>query len=940
MTNIIKADDGISSGQTGIVSTADTSGTLELQATSGLVTLQNVTGSITIPKGTTAQRPATPTTGMLRYNTNTNLIDLYNGTGWLSVGELPSIPKITNVQVTNSSYTILDDTAVDTSGGYIKITGTGFAASCQVLINNVAATSTTFVSSTEVRAQVPATAAGTYTLYVVNTDGGVAIRVNGITFSVFPSWSTGSTLTEQESNSAISIQLSATSNSNITYQLAQGSSLPDGITLNSSGLLSGTTPTVEDPTVYSFSIVATDQENQDNSRTFSITITATSDQYFRNTVLLLPGNGTNATQNNTFIDSSGNNVSITRQGSSTQGSFSPFSQTMWSNYFNAANSDVFSLGTVFLNSISSSTATFTMEAWVYLSSFGTSATSFYNRTILAKGQIYLNFGIDQNGKVMLYHYDGTARTNASTNAISLNTWTHVAVVVNGSGTITFYIDGVANGTATWYGHSGTNQTARLGGTQDTSGGANNYWNGYISNVRTTSTQVYTSNFTPSIVPLTAISGTTFLSCQSNRFVDNSSNNYTFTIAAGNPSVQAFSPFRPGQEYSTATIGGSGYFAGSGNYLTFPVSTWTALAGVNTSFTVEAWIYRTAVDSQSGDICGTNVAGYTSAVSFTVNTNGALAFADWSGNGSHYTNTVTASGAVPLNAWTHVAASKSGNTMRLFVNGVLLATTTITVANISTLDGSPAIIAGRPAGATMFIGYISSLRIVQGTAVYTANFTPPTGPLSAISGTSLLLNFTNAAIIDSTARNVLQTLGNAQISTTQSKFGGSSLYFDGNGDYCFFPANPLYALNTGDFTIEGWIYFNALASNQTVAGTASTYLSGGWQLIQLASNTLSFLIESNPQKSVTTGTLSTGQWYHIAVTRSGTTLRIFVNGVQANSASSSENITDNAGNKFVVGNTVELGAGRYLNGYIDDLRITKGIARYTGNFTPPGTLPLK
>ena len=88
MASIIKADDGVASGQTGIVYTADTTGTLELQATSGLVTLQNVVGGITIPRGTTAQRPASPIAGMIRYNTSTNTLEFYSGSAWAPVGSV------------------------------------------------------------------------------------------------------------------------------------------------------------------------------------------------------------------------------------------------------------------------------------------------------------------------------------------------------------------------------------------------------------------------------------------------------------------------------------------------------------------------------------------------------------------------------------------------------------------------------------------------------------------------------------------------------------------------------------------------------------------------------------------------------------------------------------------------------------------------------------
>ena len=86
MASIIKADDDVVSGQTGIVYTADTSGTLELQATSGLVTLQNVTGGVVVAKGTTAQRPGTPVEGTLRYNTTTSALEVYKSGSWGSVG--------------------------------------------------------------------------------------------------------------------------------------------------------------------------------------------------------------------------------------------------------------------------------------------------------------------------------------------------------------------------------------------------------------------------------------------------------------------------------------------------------------------------------------------------------------------------------------------------------------------------------------------------------------------------------------------------------------------------------------------------------------------------------------------------------------------------------------------------------------------------------------
>ena len=226
-------------------------------------------------------------------------------------------PKINNIQVTDSGYTVLDDTAVDIAGGYIKVTGTGFASGCNLLVNQTTATSVTYVSSTEVRAQVPATTAGTYIVYLVNADGSVAIRVNGITFSGTPSWVTSGGFSGVD-GTALSYQLTATGAA--TYSLQAGSTLPGGVTLSNVGLISGTVSGLSADTTYNFTVLAIDAELQDSPRAFTLSITS-GDLYFKNTTLLLAGNGTNNAQNNTFLDSSSNNYTITRNGNPTQGAF-------------------------------------------------------------------------------------------------------------------------------------------------------------------------------------------------------------------------------------------------------------------------------------------------------------------------------------------------------------------------------------------------------------------------------------------------------------------------------------------------------------------------------------------------------------------------------------------------------------------------------------------
>ena len=182
-------------------------------------------------------------------------------------------PAVANVKITSNSYAILDDTAVSTDGGYIIVNGSNFEPNVNVLIDQTAATSVTRVSATQLRVQVPALSAGSKILYVVNSDtGATTILLNGVTYSGTPTWVTGSTLTEGAVAEAISIQLSASSDSNVSYQLQAGSTLPAGLTLAANGLLSGTVTGITVETLYNFTVEAVDTENQDSPRSFTITI--------------------------------------------------------------------------------------------------------------------------------------------------------------------------------------------------------------------------------------------------------------------------------------------------------------------------------------------------------------------------------------------------------------------------------------------------------------------------------------------------------------------------------------------------------------------------------------------------------------------------------------------------------------------------------------------
>lgn len=224
-------------------------------------------------------------------------------------------------------------------------------------------------------------------------------------------------------------------------------------------------------------------------------------------------------------------------------------------------------------------------------------------------------------------------------------------------------------------------------------------------------------------------------------------------------------------------------------------------------------------------------------------------------------------------------------------------------------------------------------MVKGTAVYTSNFTPPTAPLTAITNTSLLTNMTNGAIFDNAMMNDLETVGNAQISTSVVKYGTGSLAFDGTGDYLVSNAanSNLYAFGTGDFTIEFWIYTNS-SGTYTVYDSRALGVNDLSPTIYLNSNSVTFF--TNGGDRINGGNLTNATWNHIALARSGTSTKLFLNGTQTGSTyTDTNNYINSSGRPFIGSGSIVAGQNA-LNGYIDDLRITKGYARYTTTFTPP------
>ena len=626
------------------------------------------------------------------------------------------------------------------------------------------------------------------------------------------------------------------------------------------------------------------------------------DPLFDYVSLLLNTSATNGAQNNTFLDSSTNAFSITRNGNTTQGTFSPFSQTGWSNYFDGTG-DYLTLGGQ--AEFAFGTGDFTVEFWYYSNDTGTQQIVYDSRPSGVNGAYLVIY--KTTDKFAIY-VNSNQRIIGSV-VIAANTWYHIALSRSGASTKLF-VNGAQDGSTY------TDNTNYLNGTSRPIIGADGAalgtspMNAYVSNLRALKgTAQYTSNFTPPTSPLTAISGTSLLTCQSNRFIDNSSNAFAIT-RNGDVSVQAFSPFAPTAAWSASTNGGSGYFDGTGDYLSIADSA-TIRFGTGV-FTIQGWVYR-------------NAAGATHTIAAKGGASTGWVLQITSTNVLRFTDTTTnidTTTTIPASTWTHVAVVRTGtgaNGLKLYINAVDSATGT----SSTDFNQTDALNIGADrSNANAFNGYIASLKYTVGTA---ESISVPTAP--ATSGT-VLLNFTNAGIFDSAAGNDLETVGNAQVSTVQSKWGTTSMGFDGTGDWLFQIDRPALRLGTAAFTIEMWVYRSASGTYGLVSkGTSTT----GWSVSLNASNQVVFSFAASSFNS--TGTVAATTWTHIAVVREGTgtnQTKIYINGTNDGTGTVATDF--NQTNAMYVG--ADRVAGSAFNGYIDDLRITNGIARYTSNFTPP------
>jgi hypothetical protein len=621
--------------------------------------------------------------------------------------------------------------------------------------------------------------------------------------------------------------------------------------------------------------------------------------------LHLTGNGPAGNQNNTFADSSSNNYTITRNGTATQGSASPFAHDASvpynpathgaSAYFNGT-SDSLQVGSTNgpLLPLNTAGAYMTVEAWVYPTSLRAGGLtngggSYTHPAILALGSTYFNFGVE-NGTPKLYWWTGVGNGLSSSITIPVNAWSHLALVFNGSGSnnLKLYVNGVLGATGTftnisWASASGGN-TLYIG--QEGAGAGTSCWPGYISNLRIVNAAIYTSAFKPPRRPLGL--GTTNL-CPASE----DSSQWSATGVTLYPNA-AVSPDGTPTAVKIYALNGGGTFA------------FASIPGSQPSGTITFSAYLKAGEITTGSLFLTQ-GGNNGAVFDLVA--GTVSSVTGTGN----TAAITSVG----NGWFRCSVTNTGGTT---ASGYRI---------------------GASNGALTTYSYNGSIYAwgaqVETTASVTA-YTPT--PENYSSAPTLLMNFANAAIVDTVGTCNLVTISSTTI-TSASKYGNGAILLNGSS-YATIPGTSAATyFGTADFTIELWWKSNGSQSSYAPiisqgftgsppAGTWGLKVAGSSQNLQFTYN--SSLINVG-QNIISTINPNDSNWHHIAVCRNLSKIYMFIDGIPVGNYSiTASDVVGNISSDILIG--YQSRDSSYANGYVDDLRITKGVARYVDSFTPP------
>jgi hypothetical protein len=517
--------------------------------------------------------------------------------------------------------------------------------------------------------------------------------------------------------------------------------------------------------------------------------------------------------------------------------------------------------------------------------------------------------------------NNTTYFRISTNsAISINTWYHVAVT-RISGTIYCFLNGVLQTSST--SGASTNINGSGGVTIAAAIGGGGYWPGYVSNVRILKgTALYTASFTPPTAPLTAIANTQLLTCQSATIIDNSTNNFTITNNNSATVSSAITPFSASLAYGGTNfkkniyprVGRSVQFNGTNQYLS--VANNAAFNFGTGNYTVEGWFYWTSVPANARPFTNGQSAG-----SFQFYWDGGTYTANKLTISNRIANQLQVSFLPVVNTWYHIAAVRNSGTVAIYVNGTNLGSiadsnnySTSAVFNIGGDVGN--------GGTWFFPGYISNVRVVNGTAVYTSNFTPSTSPLTAIANTSLL-TCQSPTIIDNSSNNFTITNNNTAVVSTTNPFGADTT---GGGMGMKKSAAVVYLTQKAIFGYGNLYSITNLVSNTGVVSTDTTGVGTARYLIaaagyggdkamfgygtsnEIAAFSMTNLVSNTGVVSTDTAGVGTSRWGPAAACY-GSDKAIFGYGFNGSTNYSITNLVSNTG--VVATDTPGVGTARYL-----------------------------
>ena len=407
---------------------------------------------------------------------------------------------------------------------------------------------------------------------------------------------------------------------------------------------------------------------------------------------------TTVSNNTTFVDSSANNFTVTRNGDTVQSGFNPFSQaSAGAGYFDGTGDYL----TVAGGLPSGASTAFTMECWININNL-----SGYNAITRGDSSPRLDWGVTPTGALSLDSVTVSNICASAAGVIQIDTWYHVAVTRSTGNIYKLWVNGTNVATSSAF------ATSMLANTTIgySAFSASHYFKGYISNFRVVASEVYTSNFTPPTSPLTAITNTSLLLLMDNYSIVNSTSTNLPVTINGNTTIST-------AQYPTG-MSSSIYFDGTGDYLSFPTfSPFTLGSG---AFTFEFFVNSPTVASNTCIIdtrSAAGVAGYF----VSINTSQQIVF--------NYLSNYTSTTALTANTWTHVAIVRVGSTVQMYINGVAESGTFTSSATITANAANIGQKSSTSSSLVNFSGYLSNMRLVQGASLYTSNFTPPSLPMS-------------------------------------------------------------------------------------------------------------------------------------------------------------------------------------------------------------------